>query len=87
MEVNRDIITLARSLARSGDRKQASEDRVNPASYCKVALRSLRIMFVANIRTSVSCNEKCCPFTLKQTDRRETFIRNLFNKKKFSTKR
>ena len=80
MEVNRDIITLARSLARSGDRKQASEDRVNPASYCKVALRSLRIMFVANIRTSVS-------FTLKQTDRRETFIRNLFNKKKFSTKR
>jgi hypothetical protein len=35
VEVRRDMISLARSLARSGDKKQEREERVRPASYYK----------------------------------------------------
>ena len=49
-----DITSFTRSLAKSGDRKQDSEDSVRTASYMEVELRSFLIMLVANIKTSVS---------------------------------
>ena len=58
VEDRRDMISLARSLARSGERKHDNEDKVSPASYWEVELRSFLIMLVANINTSVSWVEK-----------------------------
>ena len=54
VDVSRDMMSLERSLARSGDRKQDKLDRVRPASYREVEDRSFLIMLVASIKTSVS---------------------------------
>ena len=47
-------MSLLRSRARSGERKQERDERVSPASYKDTELKSFRIMLVASISTSVS---------------------------------
>ena len=54
VEDSRDIISPDKSLAKSGDMKQAKEDKAIPESYKCCELRSFRIIFVVSIKTSVS---------------------------------
>ena len=51
VEVSSDMMSLDRSLARSGEMKHAREESATPESYMFWEFRSLRIMFVVNMRT------------------------------------
>ena len=51
VDVSRDIMSFDRSLAKSGEMKQANEDKATPASYIFWEFRSFRIIFVVSINT------------------------------------
>ena len=51
---SKDMISPDKSLAKSGDMKQANDESATPASYVFWELKSFLIILVVSIRTSVS---------------------------------